>query len=197
MLPPRRCVINHPKPDTIPDSLQSARSGAGSGEAPAPPHWRCPCAAAPHCRDTGPNVVSQHLGAAQYESHSLEGMSRTPIREPARARSGAGIHGPAVPTAPAFDTVARFDGRSKSLPPASTIATGSGSRSKPLSPGSAKPSQPEPALGCGSSAAIQRRAIRRGTTRSAAAARPMGDHARGPASRRCDRQSSNIATIFP
>ena len=112
-------------------------------------------------------------------------------------RSGAGIHGPAVPIAPAFDTSARLAGRSKSLPPPSTIATGSGSRSKPLSPGSAKPSQPEPTLGCGSSAAIQRRAIHRGTIRSAAAARPKGDHVRGSAPRRSGRQSSNTANILP
>ena len=64
-------------------------------------------------------------------------------------------------------------------------------------PGSAKPSEPEPALGRGSSAAIQRRAIHRGTTRSAAAARPMGDHARGSASRRCGWQSSTIVNICP
>ena len=160
-----------------------------TGDVPAPPHRTAGTPVPTSCR----SILEPH-SMSLIPSKACPGP-RSGSRP--RTRSGAGIHGPAVPTAPAFDTVARFDGRSKSLPPASTIATGSGSRSKPLSPGSAKPSQPEPALGCGSSAAIQRRAIRRGTTRSAAAARPMGDHARGPASRRCDRQSSNIATIFP
>ena len=69
---------NHSRPDgeLIPNRdggsthiAPSAGSGAGSGEARAPPH----------CRGTDRNVVSQHLGPAQYGSHSFEGMSRTPI----------------------------------------------------------------------------------------------------------------------
>ena len=82
--------------------------------------------------------------------------------------------------------------RTSHHPPASTIATGSGSRSKPLSPGSAKPSQPEPALGCGSSAAIQRRAP---PGEPPGRQRPLGQGAITPVGRRLADVAGNRRTL--